>query len=160
MATKVYTPLTVTPRNRLPMTSSEAGLNWQIRIGNFHLQCPPPYITLPRRMIVPANMSNCCRDRTGWYSDVVAFPLTELDAVPGLERVSWSWVMSQPKWSPSLVPNHDQEVHLVLMISARTVEPGERPTSRPPDLETTITGLLEGQYVNPVRVVGFNTAEG
>jgi small-conductance mechanosensitive channel len=28
------------------------------------------------------------------------------------------------------------------------------------DLETVITDLIEGQYKNPVRVVGFNTAEG
>jgi len=28
------------------------------------------------------------------------------------------------------------------------------------DLETIIKGLLEGQYSNPVRVVGFNTASG
>jgi uncharacterized membrane protein len=27
------------------------------------------------------------------------------------------------------------------------------------DLETVILDLLEGQYKNPVRVVGFNTAE-
>jgi len=28
------------------------------------------------------------------------------------------------------------------------------------DLETVITDMLEGQYSDPVRVVGFNTAEG
>ena len=28
------------------------------------------------------------------------------------------------------------------------------------DLETVIVDLLEGQYKNPLRVVGFNTAEG
>jgi hypothetical protein len=28
------------------------------------------------------------------------------------------------------------------------------------DLETVITDLLDGQYNNPVRVIGFNTAEG
>jgi hypothetical protein len=28
------------------------------------------------------------------------------------------------------------------------------------DLETVIVDLLDGQYKNPVRVVGFNTAEG
>ena len=28
------------------------------------------------------------------------------------------------------------------------------------DLETIIKGLFEGQYSNPVRVVGFNSAEG
>jgi len=28
------------------------------------------------------------------------------------------------------------------------------------DLEAVIMGMLDGQYQNPVRVVGFNTAEG
>jgi hypothetical protein len=28
------------------------------------------------------------------------------------------------------------------------------------DLETVITDLVDGQYNNPVRVIGFNTAEG
>jgi hypothetical protein len=28
------------------------------------------------------------------------------------------------------------------------------------DLETVIQDLLEGQYKNPLRVIGFNTAEG
>jgi hypothetical protein len=28
------------------------------------------------------------------------------------------------------------------------------------ELESVITDLLEGQYRNPIRVIGFNTAEG
>jgi hypothetical protein len=28
------------------------------------------------------------------------------------------------------------------------------------DLETVISDLLKGEYANPVRVIGFNTAEG
>jgi hypothetical protein len=28
------------------------------------------------------------------------------------------------------------------------------------DLETVIADLLDGQYNNPIRVIGFNTAEG
>ncbi len=30
----------------------------------------------------------------------------------------------------------------------------------PTDLETLIEDLLDGQYINPVRIVAFNTAEG
>jgi hypothetical protein len=42
------------------------------------------------------------------------------------------------------------------MISAAAAPPGARLTT---DLETVILDLLEGQYKNPVRVAGFNTAE-
>jgi hypothetical protein len=39
-------------------------------------------------------------------------------------------------------------------------EPGTLIISQKADLETVISELLDGQYSNPVRVVGFNTAEG
>jgi hypothetical protein len=45
------------------------------------------------------------------------------------------------------------------MISVISAAFGEKPTLRL-DLETVITDLLDGQYNNPVRVIGFNTAEG
>jgi hypothetical protein len=35
-----------------------------------------------------------------------------------------------------------------------------RDRCRATDLETLITDLLDGQYNNPVRVIGFNAAEG
>ena len=46
------------------------------------------------------------------------------------------------------------------MISVISAVAGGRPTSSAADLETIITDLLDDQYKNPVRVVGFNTAEG
>jgi hypothetical protein len=57
-------------------------------------------------------------------------------------------------WTPSIVPGEDQTVYLVLCRCWR--ETGVEAT----DLETVIGDLLSGQYNNPVRVVGFNTAEG
>jgi hypothetical protein len=45
------------------------------------------------------------------------------------------------------------------MTSAIAGCSGARATSRT-DLEAVITDLLEGQYLSPLRVVGFNTAEG
>ena len=64
--------------------------------------------------------------------------------------------------SPSIVPrDDDQDVYLVmddfggrLGLAWRETEPGST------DFETVIRDLLDGQYSNPVRVVGFNTAEG
>jgi hypothetical protein len=57
-------------------------------------------------------------------------------------------------WTPSIVPGEDQTVYLVLGRCWR--ETGVEAAA----LESVITDLLEGQYHNPVRVVGFNTAEG
>ena len=42
---------------------------------------------------------------------------------------------------------------------ATSDKPGGRRASDA-DLETVITDLLDGQYSNPVCVIGFNTAEG
>ena len=53
--------------------------------------------------------------------------------------------------SPSIAPpGADHDVYLVLV--------GRRASDA--DLETVITDLLDGQYSNPVCVIGFNTAEG
>jgi hypothetical protein len=43
---------------------------------------------------------------------------------------------------------------------AGMASPGARPIRATPDYETVIRHLLEGQYSSPVRIVGFNTAEG
>ena len=64
--------------------------------------------------------------------------------------------------SPSIVPHDDdQDIYLVmddfggrLGLAWRETEPGST------DFETVIRDLLDGQYSNPVWVVGFNTAEG
>jgi hypothetical protein len=61
--------------------------------------------------------------------------------------------------SPSIVPGTDQDVYLVLDDFGR-LKCAWRETNVPDtDLEAVIDDLLEGQYNNPVRVIGFNTAE-
>ena len=64
-------------------------------------------------------------------------------------------------WTPSIVPDGDnQNVYLVVDDfgpNGRCYREADVETA---DLETVIVDLLEGQYKNPVRVVGFNTAEG
>ncbi len=70
--------------------------------------------------------------------------------------------MARSDRSPSIVPPGDErDVYLVLddfggRIGQAWREIGVEDT----DLETVITELLEGQYSSPVRVIGFNTAEG
>ena len=64
--------------------------------------------------------------------------------------------------SPSIVPgDDDQDIDLVmddfggrLGLAWRNLHPDST------DFEIVIRDLLDGQYSNPVRVVGFNTAEG
>jgi hypothetical protein len=63
--------------------------------------------------------------------------------------------------SPSIVPHDDdQEVYLVLDDLGRLGLAWRETNPNDADLETVIHDLLEGQYYNPVRIVGFNTAEG
>jgi hypothetical protein len=69
--------------------------------------------------------------------------------------------MQMPRGTPSIVPgDHDMTVYLV------TDDRGERGRVWPEadadtaDLEAVIQDLLEGKYTCPVRVVGFNAAEG
>lgn len=63
-------------------------------------------------------------------------------------------------WTPSIVPANDQSIYLVLDdfgdIGRCWREAGVEAT----DLETVITDMLRGEYSDPVRVIGFNTAEG
>jgi hypothetical protein len=62
--------------------------------------------------------------------------------------------MRRRGWSPSIVPKgDDQNVYLVVDDFSRNGR-----AWREAD-ETVIPDLLEGQYKNLVRVVGFNTAE-
>ena len=62
--------------------------------------------------------------------------------------------------STSIIFNNDQEVYLVLddfgSIGCAWRETNVQDT----ELESVMIDLLEGQYSNPVRVIGFNTAEG
>lgn len=61
--------------------------------------------------------------------------------------------------SPSIVPGIDRDVYLVLDdfgLGCAWRETNVEDT----DLEAVIDDLLEGQYKNPVCVIGFNLAEG
>jgi hypothetical protein len=64
-------------------------------------------------------------------------------------------------WTPSLVPNGgDDTVYLVVDDFGKNGRCWRESDIETTDLETVITDLLGGQYNWPVRVVGFNTAEG
>jgi hypothetical protein len=64
--------------------------------------------------------------------------------------------------SPSIIPpGGDQDAYLVLDdFGGRLGRAWREADVEHTDLETVITDLLDGQYNNPVRVIGFNTAEG
>ena len=64
--------------------------------------------------------------------------------------------------SPSIVPpGNDQDVYLVLDDFGGWFGQAWRETDvEDTDLETVIEDLLDGQYSNPIRIIGFNTAEG
>ena len=70
--------------------------------------------------------------------------------------------MRQSKWSPSppVVPGDDQTVYLVADDFGKLGRCWRETEMENNDLETVINGLLAGEYKNPLRVVGFNTAEG
>lgn len=68
--------------------------------------------------------------------------------------------MRSSNWTPSIVPNEDdQNVYLVLDDFGRSGRVYRETDVERADLEAVIMDLLEGQYNNPVRIVGFNTAE-
>jgi hypothetical protein len=69
--------------------------------------------------------------------------------------------MRRSGWTPSIVANDDdQNVYLVIDDFGRNGRAWREADVEATDLETVILDMLEGQYKNPVRVVGFNTAEG
>ena len=57
-------------------------------------------------------------------------------------------------WTPSIVPTADQTVYLVIGRCWRETDAEQN------DLQTIIVDMLRGEYSNPVRIVGFNAAEG
>src|SRR5262245_10836577 len=65
-------------------------------------------------------------------------------------------------WTPSINPGGDSEA--VYLVADDFGDLGrccrETDFEAAADLETIITDLLNAQYNNPVRVVGFNTSEG
>ncbi len=64
--------------------------------------------------------------------------------------------------SPSIVPpSDDREVYLVLDDFGGSIGQAWRETSvEDANLENVLTDPLNGQFSNPVRVIGFNAAEG
>jgi hypothetical protein len=63
-------------------------------------------------------------------------------------------------WTPSIVPNgDDQNVYIVLDDFGRNGRAYRETDVERADLEAVIMDLLEGEYKDPIRVVGFNTAE-
>jgi hypothetical protein len=69
--------------------------------------------------------------------------------------------MRRSNWAPSIVAvSGDQNVHIVLNDFGRNGRAYRETDVERADLETVIMDLIEGQYRNPIRVVGFNTAEG
>ncbi len=66
-----------------------------------------------------------------------------------------------PNWTPSIVPpDHDQNVYLVAEDLGHVGRVWREADYEATDLETVIQDLLSGQYKDPIRVVGLNTAEG
>jgi hypothetical protein len=64
--------------------------------------------------------------------------------------------------SPSIVPpGNDQDVYLVLDdFGGRLGQAWRETNADATRLETVVADLLDGQFSNPVRIIGFNTAEG
>jgi hypothetical protein len=68
--------------------------------------------------------------------------------------------MRRSSWTPSIVPaDDDQNVYIVVDDFGRRGRSFRETDVERADLEAVIMDMLEGQYQNPVRVVGFNTAE-
>jgi hypothetical protein len=68
--------------------------------------------------------------------------------------------MRKSGWTPSIVPNgDDQNVYIVMDDFGRRGRAYRETDVERADLEAVIMDMLEGQYQNPVRVVGFSTAE-
>lgn len=74
--------------------------------------------------------------------------------------IAW-WCLRMPRsgWTPSIVPKgDDQNVYLVVDDFGRNGRAYREADVETTDLESVIVNLLDGQYNNPVRAVGFNTA--
>jgi hypothetical protein len=68
--------------------------------------------------------------------------------------------MRRSNWTPSIVPpGDDQTVCIVLDDFGRDGSAYRETDVERADLEAVVMDMLEGHYQNPVRVVGFNTAE-
>jgi hypothetical protein len=64
-------------------------------------------------------------------------------------------------WTPSIVPGGaDQNIYLVMDDLGRLGRVWREADTERTDLETVILDLIDGQYSNPVSVLGFNSFEG
>lgn len=61
--------------------------------------------------------------------------------------------------SPSLVP-HGTDTYLVLDDFGHIGRAWRETDEESTDRDTLIRDLLAGEYINPVRIIAFNTAEG
>src|ERR1700733_13166032 len=69
--------------------------------------------------------------------------------------------MRKSNWTPSIVPHGaDRNVYIVVDDFGRNGQAYRETDVERPDLETVMTDLLAGPFSNPVRVIGFNAAEG
>jgi len=62
--------------------------------------------------------------------------------------------------TPSIIPSINQDVYLVLDDLGRLGWAWPETHVDATDFETIVTDLLEGMFINPVRVISFNTAQG
>ena len=62
--------------------------------------------------------------------------------------------------SPSIVPGNDQKVYLVLDNFGGLGSAWRETNAQDAASQAVIDDLLQGQYSNPVRIIGFNTTEG
>ena len=68
--------------------------------------------------------------------------------------------MRETNWTPSIIPSgNDQTVYLVAEDFGKLGRAWREADYEATDLETVIQNLLSGQYINPIRVVAFNTEE-
>jgi hypothetical protein len=64
-------------------------------------------------------------------------------------------------WTPSIVPRGaDETVYLVTDDFGDLGRVWRETDVETADLETVIANMLNGEYSDPVRVIGFNTSEG
>ncbi|MBR0871225.1 hypothetical protein JQ633_12710 [Bradyrhizobium tropiciagri] len=68
--------------------------------------------------------------------------------------------MPRSGWVPSIVPSTDQTVYLVADDFGPIGRAWREADLEATDLETVIREMLAGEFTSPIRVIGFNTAEG
>jgi hypothetical protein len=62
--------------------------------------------------------------------------------------------------SPSIAPDRPEDIYLVLQDFGRIGRAWRETDEDGADRATLVGDLLAGEYINPVRIVAFNTSEG